>query len=155
MVKIWTREEYEKVLWNRGFLWKDDCPFCDLEKKKDYTIWMGKYWALLHSKYSYTGDDRHIIAIPLVHKKLFVELDDNELLELKDVHNQVKEFFGEKNYFSCTRETLSDGTRDARSVEHMHIHFIPGKLQGKYLRKMLENQGFPIKEDKLEMKVCN
>ncbi|MEI6710855.1 MAG: hypothetical protein WCK88_00910 [bacterium] len=40
-----------------------------------------------------------------------------------------------------------------RSIEHLHIHFLPGKLQGMYLRKMLENQGFPIKEDKLEMRV--
>jgi diadenosine tetraphosphate (Ap4A) HIT family hydrolase len=34
-----------------------------------------------------------------------------------------------------------------RSVEHFHIHFVPWKLQGKYLRKMLQNQGFPIVEN--------
>jgi hypothetical protein len=34
-----------------------------------------------------------------------------------------------------------------RSVEHYHMHFIAGKLQGKYLRNMLMNQGFPIEED--------
>jgi hypothetical protein len=27
------------------------------------------------------------------------------------------------------------------------MHFIPGALQWKYLRKMLENQGFPIEEN--------
>lgn len=31
-----------------------------------------------------------------------------------------------------------------RSIEHFHQHFIPGKLQGKYLRNMLMNQGFPV-----------
>jgi hypothetical protein len=36
---------------------------------------------------------------------------------------------------------------DHRSIEHFHIHYIPGKLQWKYLRKMLEWQGFPIQED--------
>jgi diadenosine tetraphosphate (Ap4A) HIT family hydrolase len=34
-----------------------------------------------------------------------------------------------------------------RSVEHIHIHFIPGRLQWKYLRKMLENQGYPIHQE--------
>jgi hypothetical protein len=34
-----------------------------------------------------------------------------------------------------------------RSVEHLHMHFLAGKLQWRYLRKMLENQWFPIKED--------
>lgn len=53
----------------------------------------------------------------------------------------MREFFGDTEYFSCTRESIGN-----RSVEHLHIHFIPGVLKGKFLRKMLELQGFPIKQ---------
>jgi diadenosine tetraphosphate (Ap4A) HIT family hydrolase len=71
-----------------------------------------------------------------------IDLTAEELQELHEVHKFVKDFFEWNNYFSCTRET-----HECRSIEHYHIHFIPGRLQGSYLRKMLENQGFPIKED--------
>jgi hypothetical protein len=74
-------------------------------------------------------------------------LSSEELQELKEVYKKVKYFFWEQTYFSCTRET-----KDYRSIEHYHTHFIPGKLKWKYLRKMLEEQGFPIKEDmKMDM----
>jgi hypothetical protein len=63
-------------------------------------------------------------------------------LELREVNNFVKEFFNWVDYFSFTRETMS-----CRSIEHLHIQFLAWKLQWKYLRKMLEKQGFPIKQD--------
>jgi diadenosine tetraphosphate (Ap4A) HIT family hydrolase len=118
---------------------------------KDDIIWEGKNWILAHNKYPYVDNGRHIFIFPREHKVSSSELSPEEFTELNDVHARVKEFFGEENYFSFTRETLSH----SRSVEHYHIHFLAGIIQGKYLRKMLENQGFPIKEEKLEMKVCN
>ncbi len=149
MVVIGTRDDYRKVLNGRSFLGRDDCPFCDRENMKDDIIWEGKNWILLYNKYPYTGNDRHIVAVPREHKALSSELTPEEFTELHDVHARVKEFFWEENYFSFTRETFSN----TRSVEHYHIHFLAGIIQGKYLRKMLENQGFPVKEDKLEVKV--
>jgi diadenosine tetraphosphate (Ap4A) HIT family hydrolase len=82
------------------------------------------------------------MAIPFEHKKFSYELTHDEIGELPEIYTFMKEYFGEIPYFSCTRETLSN-----RSVEHYHMHFIPGALQGKFLRKMLEGQGFPIHED--------
>lgn len=82
------------------------------------------------------------MAVPYSHKKYSIELSSKELLELKDIYIFVKGFYLEENYFSCTRETMWN-----RSVEHIHIHFIPWRLQWKYLRKILENQWFPIKEE--------
>lgn len=146
MVKIGTREEYMKVLGDKKRIWRDGCPFCDLEAQKEYVIWKGKYWALLYSKYSDTGNDQHIVAVPCDHKKFFTELTELELLEFQEVHKQVKKFFGEKPYFSFTRDTDCD---ISKSVEHLHTHFIGAELQGKYLRKMLEDQGFPIKAEEL------
>ena len=149
MVKIWTPEEYLKVFNERSSLGKDYCPFCDTKNIKEDIIWEGKNWILLSNKYPYTGNDRHIIAIPREHKVFSGDFIPEEFQELHDVHARVKEFFGEENYFSFTRETLSN----TRSIEHYHIHFLAGLIPGQYLRKMLENQGFPIKETSLEMKV--
>lgn len=82
------------------------------------------------------------MAVPYIHKRFSHELDQDEIEELKEIYSFMKEYYGEKDYFSSTRETLAN-----RSIEHYHMHFIPGKLQGKYLRKMLEGQGFPIHEE--------
>ena len=80
------------------------------------------------------------MAVPYKHKNYFLDLNDEEILELKKVHLFIKNFYWEEDYFSCNRETMAN-----RSIEHLHIHFLPLKLQDKYLRNMLMNQGFSIK----------
>ena len=82
------------------------------------------------------------MAVPYRHNRFSHELDLDEISEMKSIHLFMKGFYGTHDYFSCTRETMAN-----RSIEHLHIHFIPGKLQGKFIRKMLELQGFPIIED--------
>ncbi|PID84180.1 hypothetical protein CSB09_02325 [Candidatus Gracilibacteria bacterium] len=82
------------------------------------------------------------MAVPKRHCIYSTDLTQEEHAELMAVQKFAKEFFGEENYFSFTRETMG-----SRSVEHLHIHFLVGKLQGRFLRKMLEGQGFPICED--------
>ena len=145
MVNIWTRSEYHNKKW-KDIYWEEDCPFCQPKDQKWHTCWEGKYWYILHNLYPYSWNDRHLMAVPYKHKKVFLELDDTEILELREIHEFVKNFYWEQNYFSCLRETMAN-----RSVEHLHIHFIPWKLQGKYLRKMLMDQWFPIIE-KLDKK---
>lgn len=138
MLNLGKREEYHKLL-GHGILGKDECPFCDLEWNKNRIIWRGKYWYLIHNKYPYSGNEKHIMAVPYRHIQFSTDLSAQEHLEMGDVYEAVKRFYGEENYFSATRETMAN-----RSIEHLHMHFIPGKLQWKYLRCMLENQGFPI-----------
>lgn len=140
-MKLLTRDEYHKQKWKIVF-WKDDCPFCNAESQKWHTIWRWKVWYIIHNLSPYSWNEKHIMAVPYSHKIYFTELSDEEILELIEVWNFVKKFFNWENYFSCIRETMAN-----RSVEHLHIHYIPWKLQWKYLRKMLESQGFPIKED--------
>lgn len=142
MVHIWTREEYYKRKWEVDIYWKDNCPFCDMENQKDQKVWEWKYWYISHNKFPYSGNEKHIMAIPYEHKCFSTDLSDDELLEMKEIYKFAKEFFWEDNYFSCTRETMGN-----RSIEHYHMHFVPGRLQWKYLRKMLENQGYPIVQE--------
>ncbi len=141
MVKIGTREEFYKSMWGKEFYWKEGCPFCDIEWQKWHTIWNGKYWYILHNLFPYSWTEKHIMAVPYEHRVYSTDLTQEELAEFKDIYLFAKNFFWEEDYFSCTRETMA-----IRSLEHFHIHFVPWKLQGSYLIKMLQNQGFPIKE---------
>ncbi len=123
-------------------LGRDECPFCDVDAQADHTLWKGKYWYILHNLYPYSGDEKHLMVVPYLHKTFATELTNDEIGEFVEIYQFMKIYYGETEYFSCTRETMGN-----RSVEHYHTHYIPGKLEGKYLRKMLELQWFPIEED--------
>lgn len=144
MVQLGTRQDYHNFLNGRELLEAHECPFCEIEKDNSLVIWEWKYWILLYNKYPYTGNDQHIMAVPRAHKEFFTEFTDEEVLELKQVHEEVKKFFWEKPYFSFCRETHGTITK---SIKHYHMQFIGAELQGKYLRKMLQKQGFPIDQD--------
>ena len=135
------RKNYDAIMGD-GYTWRDGCPFCDSLSQDQHTLWKGKYWYILYNLFPYSGDDQHLMAVPYVHKAFSHELDQDEISELSDIYAFMKNFYGDRQYFSCTRESMAN-----RSIEHFHMHFIPGKLQGSHLRKMLELQGFPIIED--------
>ncbi len=143
MINLWTREEYHKKLnWKERY-WLEDCPFCtNIKEQEGHIIWKWKCWYIMHNMYPYSWNEKHLMAIPYTHKKCYLDLSDEEILDFKNVNIFLKEFFGEDNYFSCLRETIAN-----RSVEHLHYHYIPWKLKWKYLRKMLMDQWFPIKEE--------
>ena len=141
MLELGTRDDYHKQIGYK-ILWKDECPFCNLEENRVRILWEGKYWYMIHNKYPYSWNEKHIMAVPYRHIAFSRELSPEEFWEMKDIQEKAKEFYGEEDYFSATRESMGN-----RSIEHLHIHFIPGKLQWKFLRCMLENQWFPIKAE--------
>lgn len=141
MVQIGTRQEYFDKIWDR-ILRKEECPFCDENIDPQYTIASTKYWRVVHNKYPYTWTDKHIMAHPIRHIGFSRELNSDELADMENVFKIVHDFFGDEDYFSATRESVAH-----RSIEHLHIHFIPGKLEWKYIRCMLENQWFPIEAE--------
>lgn len=130
MIQLGTREEYDRITGvnpdtgeNKHIFREHDCPFCILEEHKDSIIWEWKYWKILYNKYPYSWDNQHVMAVPRSHKAFSYELSAEELVELHDVYAEIKKLYGDKNYFSCTRESMAN-----RSIEHLHIHFLPGKL---------------------------
>ena len=147
MNKIGTRADYHRLLAGKSSIGRDGCPFCDLASQESMVLWRGTHWFIIQNKFPYTGTTDHIMAVPYKHLILGSELGKEIWSEMREVCTWMDNFYWTRWYFSCTRETLSDGDRDARSIEHYHMHFIPGRLQGKYLRKMLQNQGFPVEED--------
>lgn len=144
MVQFGKREDYYASMGDKEFFEAHDCPFCSREKYQDMIIWEGIHWMILYNKYPYTGNDQHIMAVPRAHKEFFIEFSEEEVAELKQVHEKVKKFFWEKTYFSFCRETHGTITK---TIKHYHMQFIGAEIQGKYLRKMLQNQGFPIEQE--------
>lgn len=86
----------------------------------DFLLWEGEYWRIFQNKFPYSGDARHIMATPKNHRIFSADLMPEEWSEFALVHHFVRDFYKGESYFSCTRETLSN-----RSVEHLHIHFLP------------------------------
>lgn len=141
MVKIYSRDEYHNIKWDWIYE-ENDCPFCDTGNLTDNMYYKWKYWFLLHNFAPYCWDERHLMAIPYDHIKYSRDLTKNHFDELAEIHKIVKDFFKNQSYFSFTRETM-----DSRSVEHLHMHFLVWKVKWSFLRKMLEMQGYPIKQN--------
>ena len=142
-MKLLTRKEYNELLWEKWYLWKEECPFCYTEEER--IVWKGKYWFVYRNFAPYTWDENHLMAIPIEHRAFSRDLTNDELLELREVYKFMETYFKDKSYFSFTRETLDNGL--SRSVEHLHMHFLPGVLYGKYLMLMLKNQDFPVNRE--------
>ena len=64
------------------------------------------------------------MLVPYRHIAFSYHLSSEETTELSDAYKFLKNFYGEENYFSTTRESMAN-----RSVEHLHTHFLPGRLQ--------------------------
>ena len=133
MVKLGTREEWGKR--PADLIGKIGCPLCDLEEQKPYILWKGDYWFIIINKYPYTQDRFHIMAAPIEHLEFSHELPEICYTEMKKVHDFVKKYFEWKEYFSFTRESFWD-----RSLTHLHMHFLPGKLSPRKIMESIKEQ---------------
>ena len=139
---FWSRSDLHTRMGTKHIYTREDCPFCEEREKSEHVLWRWEHWKIIHNEFPYSGDHRHLMAVPKIHKTLSSERSQDEFAELPHIHVFMQEYFAGENYFSFTRESMAN-----RSVEHLHIHFLAGRLQWKFLRKMLELQGFPIIED--------
>jgi diadenosine tetraphosphate (Ap4A) HIT family hydrolase len=60
------------------------------------------------------------MVIPISHKIYAYEVTPEEYQELTEIHLWMKDFYHNEEYFSFCRESLA-----ARTIEHLHIHFLP------------------------------
>jgi len=77
------------------------------------------------------------MAIPYRHTILSTELSDEEYIEFREVEKFMKDFYWEKEYFMFLREA-----RESRSLEHIHYHFVPGRIPYDDIEIILKKQGF-------------
>ena len=73
---------------------KDDCPFCiNLKKDSAQVLWKNKGWAILVNTYPYTLEGKHIMLVPINHRHFFHEINDEELLCLREAYDFIKSYF--------------------------------------------------------------
>ena len=59
------------------------------------------------------------MLIPVRHVHFSYELTSEEMAEIVEAYEYIRDFYADGKYFSFTRESLI-----GRSVEHLHTHFI-------------------------------
>ena len=124
--KIWDL----KMIWNES-IWKDNCPFC---KDDDWLkIWEWKYWNIRHNKYPYNWLKNHLLLIPYRHIEHTMDLNNDELIELKIADKFFNEYYKPENYFSIIRQT-----NWWKSIKHLHYHYLPWILYSSKLEKILK-----------------
>ena len=116
---------------------KNNCPLCD--ESEEYTIQKFKYWRICHNKYPVLGIEEHLMAVPLRHVILTSNLTAAELKEFQKVEQFFEEYYLKqgKEYFSFVRQSVL-----SRSLEHLHYHYLPGRIYYENIEKMLKKQGF-------------
>lgn len=77
------------------------------------------------------------MAIPIKHIKLSHEIPSEVMSEYPEVLKFIHDFFLWKKYFSFMRESV-----ESRSLEHLHYHFLPGKVGYNDIEYFLKKQGF-------------
>lgn len=134
-MKLLKREIWDEIQPER--LWAEKCVFCEEYIEKEYVIFETTHWRVLHNKFPVLGLKEHIMAIPKKHIKFAYEIPSEVMAEYPKVEKFVADFFDGWSYFTFMRESLQN-----RSLEHIHYHFLPGKLNYKHLEYVLLDQGF-------------
>ena len=113
--------------------WKSDCPLC---KEENLCIWEWKHLKVIHNKYAVNGLKNHYMLIPKRHIVFIKELNDEEILEIREAEIFLEGQYGDQRYFSFTRNALEN-----RSLEHLHYHYMPGNIYYSTLENMMKDQG--------------
>ncbi len=116
---FWDRIKYIE---NNNYFTKENCPFCLKNNEQDkFLIYETEYWKIMYNKFPYYSWKKHIMSIPKRHIKFTTELNNNELIDYKNIELFIKDYYSkDKNYYSFIRQTIW-----WRSVEHMHYHYLP------------------------------
>ena len=115
-------EDRNKYVEDSHYFTEKDCPFCknELENKK-YLFHETAHWKIIHSQFPYYWSKVHLMAVPKRHIKFSIDLNNEELVDYKNIELFMKDYYKEeKNYYSFIRQSLW-----WRSVEHLHYHYLP------------------------------
>lgn len=138
-MKLFARDIWENT--QPEDLWKHECKFCSDYIDTSYQIFETQYWRVLHNKFPVLGISNQIMAIPKIHYKMAYDIPREVMAEYPEVEKFVYNFFQWESYFTFMRESIQN-----RSMEHIHYHFIPGKINYKHLEYILLDQGFTQQE---------
>lgn len=126
---FWDRVKYIE---SNPYFTKKNCPFCIIsEEEKSLFIHETKYWKIIYNKFPYYSK-KHLMAIPKRHIIYTTHLNDNELIDYKNIESYMKELYKWNNYYSFIRQSTW-----WRSIEHLHYHYLPWHIS--YDEKSHEN----------------
>lgn len=131
---------YKRDIWRNtqpADMGSESCPFCETHFDASYEIYQTKHWRVLHNKFPVLWLREHIMATPKMHLRLAYEIPSEVMAEYPLIEKFVYDFFDGASYFTFMRESLQN-----RSLEHIHYHFLPGKLNYTHLEYILKDQGF-------------
>lgn len=134
-MKLFDREIWEKT--QPKDLWKSQCAFCSEYIDLSYQIYETTHWRVLHNKFPVLWLKTQLLAIPKEHYTLAHEIPAEVMAEYPKIEKFVYQFYKWWPYFTFMRESLQN-----RSMEHIHYHFLPGKINYKHLEYVLLDQGF-------------
>lgn len=127
--KIWM-----KKMEGKESIWLENCPFC----KDNDDLWFVKifnFWYIKKNLYPYNWIKNHLLLFPKRHIEHTKFLNEDELLELKEINNFIEKYFDWENYFSFIRET-----NWWKSIKHIHYHYLPWILFSNKLEEIMEEQ---------------
>ncbi len=117
---FWDRKKYIE---SNIYFTKENCPFCIINKEeKKLFLYETKYWKIIYNKFPYYSK-KHLLVLPKRHIIYTTELNDNELIDYKNIEIYMKDFYKDINYFSFIRQSTW-----WRSIEHLHYHYLPWHL---------------------------
>jgi len=140
-MKIYPRWDYweikKTILKDKG---EKNCPFCDIQKQKEYIIWEWVYWYIAHNKFPFVWTKKHLLVYPKICERITKNLPSYYWKEFSKIHQFMFDFYWDESYFSFIREK-----GETKSIHHLHYHFLPWELECGPLENMLQQQG--IKSD--------
>jgi len=114
---FWDRKKYIE---SNPYFTKKDCPFCIInEEEKSLFLYETEYWKIIYNKFPYYSK-KHLMAIPKRHITYTTELNNQELVDYKNIEIYMKNFYKDIDYFSFIRQSTW-----WRSIEHLHYHYLP------------------------------
>ena len=114
-------EDRNKYVENNHYFTKEDCPFCKNNEEEKYLVHEIKYWKIIYNKFPYYWKGKHLMAVPKRHIKFTTQLNDEELVDYKNIEIFMKGYYkDDKNYYSFIRQSIW-----WRSIEHLHYHYLP------------------------------
>ena len=106
---------------------EDSCIICNIinkeEKTDAYEIYRSKNFIIFMNIYPYTSG--HLLISPLKHRVSYVELDEDEIVELGILTQRVMKML---THFSTTTSFnlgWNEGKFAGGSIKHYHLHVVP------------------------------
>jgi len=122
-----SRDEMRAQRQEKGYLCRNQCPFCDHEKHKENGSYMTEtdQRMLIHNLAPYNKITGHLIAFTKNHVEKTLDFSPEQSYDFyENMLPKIEAYYKDQIFSRITRETFGQ----SRTVGHFHTHFLPGKF---------------------------